>query len=42
MEGRSWTAPSLAKGRMYLRDFDEIVSLDIRGDAAGQSQEGAP
>ena len=42
MEGRSWTAPSLANGRMYLRDFDEIVSLDIRADAAKDSQEGAP
>ena len=37
MEGRSWTAPSIANGRLYLRDFDEIVSLDLRaGAAAGQ------
>jgi len=42
MEGRSWTAPSLANGRLYLRDFDEIVSLDLRGDAATGGQEGAP
>ncbi len=42
MEGRSWTAPSLADGRLYLRDFDEIVGLDIRGDSAKESQEGAP
>ena len=42
MEGRSWTAPSIANGRLYLRDFDEIVSLDIRGDTATGSQEGAP
>ena len=42
MEGRSWTAPSIANGRLYVRDFDEIVSLDIRGDKAGGSQEGAP
>ena len=42
MEGRSWTAPSLADGRLYLRDFDEIVSLDIRGATAATSQEGAP
>jgi outer membrane protein assembly factor BamB len=42
MEGRSWTAPSLANGRLYLRDFDEIVSLDIRGTSAKSSQGGAP
>ena len=29
-EGRSWTAPSLAAGRLYIRDFDELVSLDLR------------
>ena len=40
-EGRSWTAPSVANGRMYLRDFDEIVSLDIRG-AEAEAEEGAP
>lgn len=42
MAGRSWTAPSIANGRLYLRDFDEIVSLDIRGDAKVVAQEGAP
>lgn len=42
MEGRSWTAPSIANGRLYLRDFDEIVSLDIRGDTAADSQKEAP
>jgi len=31
MEGRSWTAPSLADGRLYVRDFDELVSLDVSG-----------
>jgi len=41
MEGRSWTAPSIANGRLYLRDFDEIVSLELRG-GAGVAQEGAP
>ena len=41
MEGRSWTAPSLANGRLYLRDFDEIVSLDIHG-VATTGQKGAP
>jgi len=27
---RCWTAPSLANGRLYLRDESEIVCLDIR------------
>lgn len=41
MEGRSWTAPSIANGRLYLRDFDEIVSLDI-GEGGTASQGGKP
>jgi outer membrane protein assembly factor BamB len=41
MEGRSWTAPSLAHGRLYLRDFDEIISLAI-GDTAAAAAEGTP
>lgn len=32
MEGRAWTSPSLAHGRLYVRDFDEIVSLEV-GDS---------
>lgn len=36
MTGKAWTSPSLADGRLYLRDFDEIVSYDVR--AAGQSK----
>ncbi len=28
MTGRAWTAPSLADGRIYLRDFDEIVGFE--------------
>lgn len=30
--GRAWTEPSLAEGRLLVRDFDEIVSLDLRGE----------
>ncbi len=30
-EGRAWTEPSLADGRLYVRDGDELVSLDVRG-----------
>ena len=35
-------APSLADGRLYLRDFDEIVSLDVRGDVSKTPEEKAP
>lgn len=28
-EGRSWTEPSLAAGRIYVRDADELVSIDV-------------
>ena len=28
--GRAWTAPSYASGRLYVRDFDEIVAFDLR------------
>ncbi len=30
--GRAWTEPSVANGRLLVRDFDEIVSLELRGD----------
>ncbi len=30
MEGTAWTSPSLARGRLYLRDQDEILALDLR------------
>ena len=29
-DSRCWTAPSLANGRLYMRDESEIVCLDIR------------
>lgn len=28
--GRAWTAPSYAAGRLYVRDFDELVAFDLR------------
>lgn len=28
-EGRAWTAPTLAGGRLYLRDAHELVALDV-------------
>ena len=33
LEGRCWTIPSLADGRVYVRNQRELVCLDIRGDA---------
>ncbi len=33
LEGRCWTIPSLADGRVYVRDESELVCLDMRGDA---------
>lgn len=40
MAGTSWTSPSLARGRLYLRDQDEILALDLQ--AAGAASTGAP
>jgi outer membrane protein assembly factor BamB len=31
LEGKSWTAPSLAGGRLYLRNLEEMTCLDVRG-----------
>jgi outer membrane protein assembly factor BamB len=31
LSGRSWTAPSLAAGRLYLRNHEELVCLDVSG-----------
>lgn len=30
LEGRSWTTPTLAGGRLYLRNQEEIVCVDLR------------
>jgi outer membrane protein assembly factor BamB len=35
MEGKTWTAPVLSHGRLYLRDEDELIVLDVRTPAAG-------
>jgi outer membrane protein assembly factor BamB len=44
LEGKSWTAPSLAGGRIYLRDQDEIAAFDVRtapaAPAAGAASAG--
>jgi outer membrane protein assembly factor BamB len=31
LQGRSWTQPTLWRGRLYLRNHTELVSLDLRG-----------
>jgi outer membrane protein assembly factor BamB len=35
MEGKTWTPPVLSHGRIYLRDEDEMIVLDVRTPAAG-------
>lgn len=32
--GRAWTAPTLAGGRLYVRDLDEIASFDLSASSA--------
>lgn len=34
MEGKTWTAPVLSHGRLFLRDQDEMIVLDVRTPAA--------
>ena len=38
LTGKTWTAPSLSGGRLYLRDQDELVSINLTG--AGKSGAG--
>ena len=39
LEGRCWTAPALSDGRLFLRNRDEMLALDLR--AAGEPREEA-
>lgn len=34
LEGRAWTVPALAHGRLYLRNDKEVIALDVRTPAA--------
>lgn len=36
-EGKAWTAPTLANGRLYLRDHDEIVALEMKAPGARET-----
>ncbi|HSF39154.1 MAG TPA: PQQ-binding-like beta-propeller repeat protein [Thermoanaerobaculia bacterium] len=45
MEGKSWTSPTLANGKVYLRDEDEMIALDLGvpgAPAAGRAAETTP
>ncbi len=35
LQGRTWTMPTLAGGRLYLRNEKEMVALDLKGGEAG-------
>jgi len=34
LRGRTWTSPTLANGKLYLRNEKELVSFDISGDGS--------
>ncbi|HKV09620.1 MAG TPA: PQQ-binding-like beta-propeller repeat protein [Thermoanaerobaculia bacterium] len=34
MEGKTWTAPTLSHGKLFLRDEDEMIVLDVKTPAA--------
>jgi outer membrane protein assembly factor BamB len=38
LQGRCWTQPALWQGRLYLRNQEEIVALDLRGETPGGSR----
>ncbi len=42
MEGKAWTAPALANGRLYLRDHDEMVALEMKAPGARATSASAP
>ena len=39
MEGRAWTAPTIAGGRIFVRDADEIAAFDISEPATTTAEE---
>jgi len=40
--GKSWTAPSLARGRLYLRDESEAVALVVGNEPVNRAPEDRP
>ena len=41
-QGRSWTSPTLAGGKLYLRNPNEIVSYDIGAETVGTASQNGP
>ena len=37
LTGKAWTAPALANGRLYVRDQDEMLCLDLRRRRGGRA-----
>jgi outer membrane protein assembly factor BamB len=37
MEGKAWTSPVLANGKVYLRDEDEMIALDLSASGASRA-----
>jgi len=42
LDGRSWTAPALAGGRLYLRNLEEMALIDLISPAERSATEGEP
>lgn len=42
LTGRTWTPPSLADGRLYLRSSSELVALDLRAAGPAAAAEASP
>jgi outer membrane protein assembly factor BamB len=42
LEGKAWTSPVLAHGKVYLRDEDELIALDLGTPGAIRSAGTAP
>ena len=40
LEGKCWTAPTLAAGRLYLRNAERIVCLDLRAAEDAHESDG--
>ena len=40
LEGKCWTSPSLADGRLYVRNEEKLIALDWKGGAAAPARTG--
>ncbi len=38
LDGKNWTAPSLANGYLYLRNHEKLVALNLRQEESGRSE----